>query len=744
MRSSARREDSVDGAFVADLDLAALLSALQLLSGLDEGAFAKHVLRVSPDEYRKKHGRCPPGWQFDGQTCVRAASQSQGGSSIGGNGSGAGGQSPIPPGMSPAVHAPPNSAAAQTVMVGRTQDAATAEKAASDALKKLALGQDPEADLPTYCTGETQDQYAARIYQQGWSANPTIRSMFPDAFGDVNEFIRAFKNSPTQTKTDFSDIDNTDAKNQAPQDLDGLRARLWALNRAEWTKEQHGDEEAAHGLYMQHVDALLQAANREWKSAPPALIAIHKNEDGSEISRVMFAGNERAMIYRALGMPVPVKEIPFKGRSFEMPPTSEIAPIFRDMESGAPLDSVEKRVADMVSKKHGLPKAQEDRAASESLVEAGKGKPAPIGTVRDWKVGQVQKTSKGWVRLPRGGHHLHAPHMGVKNPVVPDKPLPQRMPDSTELPQSQPTPVSVDASAPAQASEMPTGQPPSEEGKIQIPVSTKPWVDHLAGMPTSTRLEHFDKKTRAYKPYRQKLHQRIVESFLEKASAVSAEQTPVALVTMGGPASGKSTIIGVASKNNFVTCDVDAVKEFIPEYQLAVQNRARDAAFLAHHEARDVMQQIRDRAIEDHKNVVLDGTGQHLASYVDMIRRLKKKGYHVKLVMTDVDPETGWNRQHERAEQTGRAIDKVVFDRIYQVVPHNFQPLTQEVSDFEVWNTRGETPKMVWEKQNGDEIIHDPAFVQDFLTKYGRGSLKSEWVEIKARVQRLTPLKESL
>ena len=51
--------------------------------------------------------------------------------------------------------------------------------------------------------------------------------------------------------------------------------------------------------------------------------------------------------------------------------------------------------------------------------------------------------SKTLVRLPRGGKHLHGPNAGVEHPTVANKPLPQRLPVDTELPQSQPTPVVV-------------------------------------------------------------------------------------------------------------------------------------------------------------------------------------------------------------------------------------------------------------------------------------------------------------
>ena len=61
------------------------------------------------------------------------------------------------------------------------------------------------------------------------------------------------------------------------------------------------------GYFLQHMEAVLKGASKEWASSPPVLIAIWRDEKKIKTHRVMFGGNERAMIYRYLGMPVPVK-----------------------------------------------------------------------------------------------------------------------------------------------------------------------------------------------------------------------------------------------------------------------------------------------------------------------------------------------------------------------------------------------------------------------------------------------------
>ena len=69
---------------------------------------------------------------------------------------------------------------------------------AAAAMRKKALipAQDnPNGDIDHYYTGETQVQYAERQFISGYAANPVIKLMFPDAFTDVVDFVRTFKDS---------------------------------------------------------------------------------------------------------------------------------------------------------------------------------------------------------------------------------------------------------------------------------------------------------------------------------------------------------------------------------------------------------------------------------------------------------------------------------------------------------------------------------------------------------------------
>jgi predicted ABC-type ATPase len=190
---------------------------------------------------------------------------------------------------------------------------------------------------------------------------------------------------------------------------------------------------------------------------------------------------------------------------------------------------------------------------------------------------------------------------------------------------------------------------------------------------------------------------------------------------MGGPASGKSTIGNAYPANQFVHLDSDALKEHIPEYRVAVKWRAKNAAKMAHEESIHIMQQLREKTIAAKKNLVMDGSGRHLDSYLRMINDLKKAGYHVKVVMADNDEKIALDRAKKRGGESGRWVPEHVFSDSYNAVPKHFQHIANAADEFELWDTRGDhDAQLKWEKSDGQEKVHDQGFVDKFKHEHTR------------------------
>ena len=284
---------------------------------------------------------------------------------------------------------------------------------------------------------------------------------------------------------------------------------------------------------------------------------------------------------------------------------------------------------------------------------------------------------------------------------------------------------------PSDEADAPHDAPPTHTvaGVGTVPQPGK-WIDKLDSLPDDTRQTNFvqsgtdDKGKPTYsgpKPDRVKLHKRIESKFLDHVKPVPPGTQPRSILMMGGPASGKSSMVkalGIKT-DDFVVADADAVKENLPEYKKAVAHRARNAAAMAHEESSHLVKKIRQQAIDDNKNVVVDGTGANLDSYVKQLKALKDKGYHTHLMMADCDAETALPRAHDRAEKTGRYVPDHFITGAYPHIPKNFMQLKDQVDSFHVFDTKQKPAKLVWSKENGKETIHDPEWHKDFMARAG-------------------------
>lgn len=249
----------------------------------------------------------------------------------------------------------------------------------------------------------------------------------------------------------------------------------------------------------------------------------------------------------------------------------------------------------------------------------------------------------------------------------------------------------------------------SGEVKIQ---TGRQWIDHKEGLPLDTEQHH--KRGGEYTPERKALHEKIVDKYTKGIKSVPADQTPVALIMMGGSGSGKSTLDKGISEGDFVHVDADAIKGDIPEYREAVAASARDAAFMVHEESGTLAKEIREHAIQNRKNVLLDGTGKNLKDYKETVTRLRGLGYEVTVMMPDIDVETAVGRVRARAEKTGRLVPEAAVRDIYAKVPQNFEPIARLADNFALFDNRGKKPRLVWSKRGTEETIHDEAFVANF------------------------------
>lgn len=175
-----------------------------------------------------------------------------------------------------------------------------------------------------------------------------------------------------------------------------------------------------------------------------------------------------------------------------------------------------------------------------------------------------------------------------------------------------------------------------------------------------------------------------------------AEKNPVAILTIGGPGSGKSSVTHAYA--GMVRVDPDQIKEMMPLYRALVACRAPNAAAIVHEESTRISERLLNAAVSARTSVLVDGTGKNLPKMINLIRRLKSIGYNVRLVYVEIDPQVAWERIRDREHVTGRSVPTEVVQEAYTKIPSNFAVLRNMVDYVSHFQNNGQEPKLVFNR----------------------------------------------
>ena len=205
------------------------------------------------------------------------------------------------------------------------------------------------------------------------------------------------------------------------------------------------------------------------------------------------------------------------------------------------------------------------------------------------------------------------------------------------------------------------------------------------------------------------LHQGIKENMIGNVPTVDDSYVPKALLMMGGPGSGKSSIVNrvLPDTSDWVVADPDAVKGALPQYQAGVKAGDENIAGTVHEESKEVTNSLVEQTIESKRNLLYDTTGGNAYDMQSKIRELKKAGYETFLVMAHITLQEGLNRVRTRAQETGRSVPEDIVKNIYNLVPTNFIKTSGTVDHAYLFDNlvgKEEAPKLLWENTDGAEV----------------------------------------
>lgn len=223
-----------------------------------------------------------------------------------------------------------------------------------------------------------------------------------------------------------------------------------------------------------------------------------------------------------------------------------------------------------------------------------------------------------------------------------------------------------------------------------------------------------------FTPERQALHRKIVE---ELTAGVQPSDNPIFYMLGGGPAAGKSTMLGdprveVPGEGEVVTIDSDAIKGKLPEYQQMVADGDGSAASFAHEESSYLAKLVMGTAFDQNLPTLLDGTGNSSSKSVQKkIDAAHDAGYRVSGMYATVPTQVAIDRADARAAETGRVVPHSVIEGTHASVSAIFPELAEMFDDLMLFEN-SDGPKLIAEAHGpGTLQVVDQGEYDSFLAK---------------------------
>jgi predicted kinase len=249
---------------------------------------------------------------------------------------------------------------------------------------------------------------------------------------------------------------------------------------------------------------------------------------------------------------------------------------------------------------------------------------------------------------------------------------------------------------------------PIQSVKIPHPEAT----DLKPGQSTSDRFYNPDKDE--WTPERDANHEAIAEAAV-KGKTAPTDRPPEAVITMGGTASGKTTLTRqiLGADKNRVNVDSDTNKLSIPEYDGLKDSDPENAAARVHEESKAISRRTIQKAVQKGLDFIYDtstgGGGEKL------FKKLKDLGYNVRVVYADVPVEEALKRSEERAKNSedpsnrDRIIPEDVVRQKHQEAAKAFTTLrnSPHVDEVQAFDTTTRNPEKFYSRQGQKETVHN-------------------------------------
>ncbi|MBP9893364.1 MAG: zeta toxin family protein [Planctomycetes bacterium] len=167
------------------------------------------------------------------------------------------------------------------------------------------------------------------------------------------------------------------------------------------------------------------------------------------------------------------------------------------------------------------------------------------------------------------------------------------------------------------------------------------------------------------------------------------QENPKAILLDGQPGAGKSALAAEAvrelrANGGAVVIAADRMREENPRYRQLSREDPQNAAELTQKEAGEWATRLTMAAVENRRNLVVDGTMRSPESIRDLTTRLKENGYEVEARLLAVNAETSITHARFRFEEqvaargSGRFLNKEHHDNAYTGMVESVRALERD------------------------------------------------------------------
>jgi predicted ABC-type ATPase len=219
-----------------------------------------------------------------------------------------------------------------------------------------------------------------------------------------------------------------------------------------------------------------------------------------------------------------------------------------------------------------------------------------------------------------------------------------------------------------------------------------------------TKLSHIDENEQ-YTDERKLLHYEIINELKKQISCIKNDK-PIAILTGGSPASGKSSFLKTYApyllNEAIFKIDADEIRAKLPEYK-------GWNATATHAETKDIVNTLltdKEIGVPCDFDLIYDGTMNSTKNYLPLIGTLKRLGYQVFIVYMDRVPYAEVKkRMLERYQKTGRFVPVSVIDDFFGKGKEALNDLKKIVDGYMVVDASSRDYNII--EKGGIELPHD-------------------------------------